>query len=177
MQVFVIGNGVIENIIEADEGFTIPGKTLVSTDGHIASIGWSWIDGAPVPPENPTVEPLTFGERVMRKMKRLSDLRWEKEVGGMMFGSFPVKTDRETAAILTAAYVKALNNPSYVIPDWKIADGVFVTLDSPTIIMLGDAVEAHVQACFTREKVLTMEIMSAQDASELAAIDITVGWP
>lgn len=53
MNYAVIDNGIVENIIVADEGFTIDGKTLVPADG--AAIGDTW-DGSmfikpPAPPE------------------------------------------------------------------------------------------------------------------------------
>ena len=53
MNYAVIDNGIVENIIVAEDGFTIEGKTLVPADG--AAIGDTW-DGSnfikpPPPPE------------------------------------------------------------------------------------------------------------------------------
>lgn len=51
MRKFVISDGVIENLIEADVDFMLPGALLVPADGVEADIGWTWNDGEPTPPE------------------------------------------------------------------------------------------------------------------------------
>ena len=42
---------------------------------------------------------------------------------------------------------------------------------------MGAAIAAHIQACFDREEELHIAIKAAADINELAAIDITQGWP
>lgn len=110
-------------------------------------------------------------------MPALADRRWQAEVGGTTVGGIPVSTDRESQSKLTAAFVQADKNPAFNIPNWKVAPGTFVTLDATTIIALGNAVTAHVQACFDREAELCNEILNAVDDVDLAAIDINSGWP
>lgn len=51
MRMFVIADGIVENIIEAGEDLVLEGKTLVPADGVEANIGWAWNDGEPTPPE------------------------------------------------------------------------------------------------------------------------------
>lgn len=110
-------------------------------------------------------------------LARLADRRWQAETGGVILNGAPVKTDRDTQTKLTAAYVKADKNPDFSIQNWKVADGVFVTLGASTIIATGDAVTAHVQACFDKEASLTATIMGATTVDVLLAIDIESGWP
>ncbi|SFZ81649.1 protein of unknown function [Devosia enhydra] len=110
------------------------------------------------------------------KLAALDATRRGFEEGGTVIAGTPIKTDRQTASILTAAFVTALADPGYTIR-WKVADGVFTTLDAPTIVAIATAVRAHVQACFDREGELTEAIMAAGDAEALDAIDITTGWP
>ncbi|TIW97782.1 DUF4376 domain-containing protein [Mesorhizobium sp.] len=122
------------------------------------------------------------GERSLEDVRastlaKLADRRWSAETGGIIFGGVPVKTDRESASKLTAAYIKADKDAGYSIPNWKVAEGVFVTLTAATIIATGDAVTAHVQACFDREAALTAEILAAETPADLAAIDLESGWP
>lgn len=37
----ILPNGVVENVIEAEEGFSIPNRTLVPVTGTVSS-GWTW---------------------------------------------------------------------------------------------------------------------------------------
>lgn len=57
MRKFVISNNIVSNIIEADEGFTLPDALLVIADGVEADIGWLWNDGTPTPPAAPAPSP------------------------------------------------------------------------------------------------------------------------
>lgn len=105
----------------------------------------------------------------------LAARRYEAEVGGIMVADVPVKTDRETALILTGARIVALEDPTFSV-DWKVDNGVFVTLDATAIIAAADAVRVHVQNCFTNEKDIDALINAAADLTALRAIDINGGW-
>lgn len=122
---------------------------------------------------------LTFAERRAAKLSALANRRWQAETGGIVVGGVSVKTDRESQGKLTAAYVKAMNDPGFAIANWKVAPGVFVQLDAAGIIAIGDAVTAHVQSCFDREVDLDAAIMAVADGdvAALDAIDIDTGWP
>ena len=111
------------------------------------------------------------------RLQELADLRWQQEGSGTTMGGNPLATDRTTQAKLTAAYVKASADPAYTIADWKSGPGVFAPLDATTIIAAADAVETHVQACFTNEATLSASILAATDMAALEAVDITTGWP
>jgi hypothetical protein len=63
---------------------------------------------------------------------------------------------------------KAQDDPDYVVT-WKAKNGWF-QLDAATLIAIADAVRAHVQACFDKEKQLTEKIMAATSIEELEAI-------
>ncbi len=122
---------------------------------------------------------LTFAERRAAKLSALANRRWQAETGGIVVGGVSVKTDRESQGVLTGAYVKAADDPSFAIANWKVAPGTFVTLDAASIIAIGDAVTAHVQECFDREADLDAAIMAVADGdvAALDAIDIETGWP
>lgn len=109
--------------------------------------------------------------RVAAALDALASRRWQAEIGGITVPQVP--TDHTTRATLTAAYVKAKENPAYTVR-WKAGPGVFVTLDADTIIAMADAVAAHVQACFDREDELSAAILAAEDP---ASVDINTGWP
>jgi hypothetical protein len=111
------------------------------------------------------------------KLDELATIRWTKEEGGTTVGGTPIATDRTTQAKLTAAYVKAAADNTYAIANWKFDIGVFGTLNAATIIAAADAVELHVQACFTNEASLSASVLAASNFSELDAIDLQAGWP
>ena len=129
--------------------------------------------------ELPQPEPPTLDELLEARLAELASARWVKEVAGIVVQSMPIKTDRESQGLLTAAYVKAMGNPAFTLR-WKVANGVFVTIPAALILVAGDAVTAHVQACFGWEDELTTALLAAhaaEDAAALSAVDITAGWP
>lgn len=69
MKHFVISSGVIENIIECDEGFDPgQGKSLLSAEGVTGSIGWSVVNDQPVAPT--VTPPAGTAEKVKREAYR-----------------------------------------------------------------------------------------------------------
>lgn len=106
----------------------------------------------------------------------LSALRYEKEVAGIRFGGVFIPTDRQTCSILTGAYVQAVGNPNFAIK-FKSPDGTFTPINAGQIIAVGNAVTAHVQACFDQESVLSAAIHACFNQAELTAINIETGWP
>lgn len=110
------------------------------------------------------------------KLAALAAKRWEVETGGITLpGGLFIKTDEDTQRKITGAYVQAVRNPAMTVR-WKVAPAAFVTLDAATIIMIGDAVTAHIQAAFDHESNLADIIVAAADWSELSAVDINAGW-
>jgi hypothetical protein len=126
------------------------------------------------------VDPLSAAEFEVAKTTKLAELaeiRWNAEESGTTFGGNPLATDRTTQAKLTAGYAKAVNDPDFVIASWKFAAGVFGSLDATTIIAAANAVEAHIQACFTNEAELSANVLAAADFAALEAVDFEAGWP
>lgn len=136
--------------------------------------GASWSLVATGSPVNPT--PVPLAQAKSEKLAALSSQRYSIETGGMTFAGMSIRTDRETSSILTAAYVTALNDPGYVIANWKLTDGVFIPLDAATIIAVATALRAHVQASFDREAALSALVLAAETHEAVDAIDITAGW-
>lgn len=97
-------------------------------------------------------------------------LRWQRETGGIVVGGLAVPTDEHTRNVLTAAYIKASASPSYSIADWKTAPGTYVTLDAATITSIANAVEAHVQACFSANRVVD-EAIDAGTVTTVAEVE------
>ncbi len=111
------------------------------------------------------------------KLEALRARRIQARDGGIVVSETPIPTDKETRTVLTAARLKTVTDTPFSVPDWKVSNGVFATLTEAQIIAISDAVAAHVQACFTRERVLTDLINAANTEIDLAAININTGWP
>lgn len=127
-------------------------------------------------PEEIAARTPTLAQARTDKLAALSERRWQAETGGTLVNGVPVKTDSSSTAKITAAYVQAKEDPNFTV-NWKVDTAMFVTLDAATIMAIGDAVTAHVQACFDNEMALTASIMLAADVAALDAIDIASGWP
>lgn len=104
------------------------------------------------------------------KLSQLATLRYEKEIAGITVNGTIIKTDRESQATLTGAWVAVQQNPAKLI-DWK-ADSGWAQIDKPTIEALSIAVAEHVQACFSREKAISLEIESLTTISEIQNFEL-----
>ncbi len=85
-----------------------------------------------------------------------------------------IRFDRESQAMITGAVVKATIDPAFSTR-WKCADGSFAALDAAGVIALGNAVGAHVAACFAAEESIVAAVVAGTIASA-AAID-AAAWP
>lgn len=192
-----VADGVVVATGDRPKWLTDAGNPV--SDARLAQDGWLPLDVA-APPHDPmrstcvarpmdewtvgettvsmtwTVADREIGDRKAMMLAALANRRWIAEEGGTTLGGAPVATDRTTQTKVTAAYLKASANPAYAIPDWKGPAG-WMTLTAPQIAAIGDAIEAHVQACFTREKQIAEAIDAAEDHDALDAIDINSGWP
>lgn len=111
------------------------------------------------------------------RLAALAERRWLAEGAGVTVGAIRIQTTRDAWTPLARLYQRALADPQYACPAWKLGDGAFTSIDNAALVSIGDAVEAHVQACFVREMEIAVLIAAAPDAAALAAIDIESGWP
>lgn len=123
----------------------------------------------PTVPDEPLPPEPTFDELKAQKKAEIAAARYAAETGGCTVDGVTIATDRGSQALLTAAVVTARLDLEFKT-QWKCADGRFVTLDAMQLRAIGDAVIAHVEACFAREGELCELIDAAQTPEELAAI-------
>ena len=117
----------------------------------------------------PLPDPPTLDELKAAKYAEIAEARYAAETGGCTVDGVTIATDRGSQALLTAAVVSARLDLEFKTR-WKCADGHFVTLDAMQLRAIGDAVIAHVEACFAREAELCELVDAAQTPEELAAI-------
>lgn len=132
----------------------------VKPDGYLTPEEWAALHPPPVP---------TFDELKTAKYDEIAAARYAAETGGCTVDGVTIATDRGSQALLTAAVVSARLDVEFKTR-WKCADGRFVTLDAMQLRTIGDAVIAHVEACFAREGELYEQIDAAQTPEELDAI-------
>lgn len=110
------------------------------------------------------------------KLAQLAALRYEKETAGITIAGATIKTDRESQATVASAYT-SMKNGLLAQVDWKAANG-WVTITLAQLEPIAQAVAAHVQACFSRERELTNTLQAIVDNPVVVAnYDITTGWP
>lgn len=98
--------------------------------------------------------------------------RYAKEIGGMTIDGAAIHTDRESQAMLNAAYVMAVNGNLEAGTIWKGSDG-WHTLTKQNVIDLSIAVKNYVEALFASEKTKYDFIEAAETVDAVNAIDIT----
>lgn len=103
-------------------------------------------------------------------------LRWERETGGITLpGGVRVGTSIEDQNRITSVIANAqLAGVSTV--DFKAATG-WATLTLAEVQAIAAAIAAHVQACFSAERVHHEAIDALADLAAVQAYDITAGWP
>lgn len=118
---------------------------------------------------------LTIEELRARKLQELAQQRYMIETAGITFAGEKVRTDRQSQGMLTAAWVSAQQNPGAKI-DWKGPAG-WQLVDKGTIEAMSSAVGAHVQACFSAERLHAEKISNLKTSGEINNYNIATGWP
>jgi len=100
--------------------------------------------------------------------------RWRVETGGITILGAAIPTSRDDQAMITGAVAFAQLNPAASI-DFKASSG-WETLSSEQMIGIGQAVGAHVQACFAAEAAIDADI-DAGIITMVSEIEVDERWP
>lgn len=128
-----------------------------------------------------SVVPVDLDVALANAFRLLADRAWRAEVGGMTFNGAPIPTDREvTQPRAISVGIAAQNDPALTVTNWKLAPGVFLTLDNAKLVALGKAMSAHVQGRFDREAEISALLTSKRKTETVRATlaaEIDKGWP
>jgi hypothetical protein len=117
----------------------------------------------------------TLSEIKQQLIAAATALRWEKETGGIELGGVRVGTtiddQNRISGVLSAIALGGL-----VEVDFKAQNG-WVRLTASEIQGIAQYISAHVQSCFTAERVHHEAIERLASAEELATYDLTQYWP
>ncbi|MBD9463891.1 DUF4376 domain-containing protein [Pseudomonas sp. Pdm06] len=101
----------------------------------------------------------------------IARVRYQHETAGITVNGVNIDTHRDSQALITAAALSAVIDPTYVCV-WKALSGP-VTLTATQLIDIATAVRTHVQASFDRECQLLTAL--AEGTYEVDMLDH--GWP
>ncbi|ABE63170.1 hypothetical protein Nham_2379 [Nitrobacter hamburgensis X14] len=98
-----------------------------------------------------------------------ADARWRREVGGITVAGVSVATDDRSKQMIIGARIAADADSNWST-SWVAADGSIVPVNATTIIAISDAVQAHVNDCFTAYALVKADIDSGE-ITTIAEID------
>lgn len=138
----VDGSGTIVNRIVASAEWTPPTGLLVMAEADtFYEIGGTYRDGVYTPPPRPEPPPLDL-------LAYAAQRRWQKEVGGIVVNGVPIATDDRSKTMIIGSRLAADADPNWSA-QWVANDGHVYPINAAAIIAISDAVQAHVNACFT----------------------------
>lgn len=111
------------------------------------------------------------------QLAALADKRWQVETGGTVVNGVPIRTDATSQAKIDGAVALFANDPEMTAIDFEAQPGLWVSIDAATMTAIGIAVGRHVQACFSRARALSDQVMAAPDVEGILAVDLETGWP
>jgi hypothetical protein len=117
----------------------------------------------------------TLEQAKAEKLAAVAEYRYGIETSGITVSGLQIKTDRESQAMINAAW-----SASQIIPpieiNWKGVDG-WALIDAAQISTIAQAVITHVQACFTNERTHAEAVTALPDIAAVDAYDFSTGWP
>ena len=106
------------------------------------------------------------------KWSEIKSEREQAEEGGFTVFGFDIDSDRTSQQRIQGAVQMALLDPNLVL-DWTLADNSVTSLDASSIIAIGQALAAHVNAIHVQGRLLRAQIEAATSQTELDQII----WP
>lgn len=129
------------------------------SDAELASINVEKFDDAPAQ----TIENMRSDLK-----RRVAAERWSLQVGGISVQGMQVRTDEYTQMMLSTAYFRAAQDPDFVVQNWRMSDGTYITLNKAVIDALYLAVEAHIEGLFDQNKIIDDQISALTSIEEAA---------
>lgn len=170
----IITGGVITNIVEAGKEFAAQ-QGWIPTDG--AAIGDLW-DGEKFS-SAPRFAGLEIGKTEL--LAQVNAKRDELETLGFPYAGLWFQSDERSVARINSTALTAsaalMAGQSPAFPDWLAADNTPLQVDAAGVLALQAALTAHAGALHQHARLLKDQVAAAQSVEDLAAIDISSGWP
>jgi hypothetical protein len=101
----------------------------------------------------------------------IARVRYQHETAGITIDGVTIDTHRDSQALITAAALSAVMDPTYLCI-WKARSGP-ATLTAAQIINIATAIREHVQTCFDRE----CQLLTALAEGTYTVDMLDHGWP
>ena len=99
-----------------------------------------------------------------------ADRRWQIETGGIRVGDVPIATDDRAKLMIIGSRVAAAADPDWST-EWLAEDGETYSVDAAAMILIADAVQAHVNRVFTAFAGIRTAILAGSITSTPAVDD------
>lgn len=100
---------------------------------------------------------------------RVTEVRYETEISGIVVNDQLVETDRTSQTRIAQAHALVSIDPTTKI-DWKVGNE-WIVLDASTITAMALAIGKHVQECFSKEMRLHKQIDEAETIDDVLKIN------
>lgn len=117
----------------------------------------------------------SLDERKHALREAVTALRWAKETGGIDLGGVQVGTTLQDQNRI-ASVLAAMTVSDFGDVDFKAQNG-WVNLTAAQVQGIATAITAHVQSCFTAERLHHEAIDALTTVAAADAYDVTYGWP
>jgi hypothetical protein len=121
------------------------------------------------------VAPLPLEDARANLLQAVTDLRWQKETGGITRDGIVVGTTIDDQNRITSVIANA-QAAGVTSVDFKAQSG-WVTLTLAQIQGIAAAIALHVQACFSAERAHCEAVQALVTLAALQAYDLSAGWP
>lgn len=165
--------GMVENIIECDDSFSIAGKTLIKNDN--ADFGWSLINGELTPPEDKR----TLEERKAALIESVKGIRVSKiEREPFIYNGKPfqvgIESQKDMLAIQMQFIVGAVDPHGGF---WRSVDNEAIPMDSNEVLAFFQDAFAYVYDVKKAEWRHRENIAIINSIADIEAYDLSKFWP
>ncbi len=136
--------------------------------------GMTVVDGQVVLPA-----PETAADALIVMLAGLASHRYGVEMRGVEIQGVTYSTDERSRLAMLSYALEAQAAESAGQPfsvDWSAPHG-WVVLSGPQVIEIAQALNSHVRACFSAERLHSMALSALTTPSEIRSYDYTAGWP
>lgn len=188
MRYAIVREGIVENVVEWDgdtEKWSPPGETTVHAAGAAVSRGWTYADGAFVPPPAPVP---SFAQIAAAKGRAIADAYAAAIARGALHRNKRIQIDPESRGNVgdMAQVARLVIAGEAAWPEeleakgWRTLDNTHLPVTPQQMI----ALSLETMACFVAIRFRASALkdalsaaVAAKDCEALDAIDPATGWP
>lgn len=122
-----------------------------------------------------------IGDKKAQMIDQINAKRDELETQGFPHVGLRFDSDERSVARINSTALTAsaalIAGAAHEFPDWIAADNTPLPVDAQGVLSLQASLTRHGGELHAHARALKARVLAAQTADDLAAIDITAGWP